>query len=279
MLPLVYIIVLNWNGKSDTVECLHALRNITYTNYKIIVVDNASTDGSVEAIRAEFSDAEIIVNNENLRYAGGNNVGIKYALQNGADYVLLLNNDTIVEKKFLAELVQRAENDKRVGIAGSKIYYYGDKNRLWYAGGIIEWKKGWISHRGIRELDTQQYNMDSETDYITGCCMLVRRNVIEQIGILDEAYFIYGEDADWCMRVKNANFRLMYIPSSVVWHKVSVSSGGNFSWFKNWNKLKSNIRFFWRYAKWHHLFIIPFFMAINVIFSFQKAKKETKAIS
>jgi len=273
LFPLVYIIILNWNGKTDTIECLHSLQTISYPNYKIIIVDNASGDGSVQALRSEFPTLEIIENQKNLRFAGGNNIGLRYALEKNAEYVLLLNNDTIVEKNFLFELVHCAENDERVGIAGAKIYYYTEKNKIWYAGGKIAWNIGWISHRGIRETDFNQYYQEEETDYVTGCCMLLRRNLIEEIGLLDEAYFIYGEDADWCMRAKNNGYKLMYVPTAKLYHKVSISSGGNFSWFKNWNKLKSNFRFFFRYAKWYQIALLPFAMVIKVTISFIHARK------
>jgi GT2 family glycosyltransferase len=249
------------------------LQTISYPNYKIIVVDNASGDGSVQALRSEFPTIDIIENQKNLRFAGGNNIGLRYALEKNAEYVLLLNNDTIVEKNFLFELVHCAENDERVGIAGAKIYYYTERNKIWYAGGKIEWNIGWISHRGIRETDFNQYDQEEETDYVTGCCMLLKRNLIEKIGVLDEAYFIYGEDADWCMRAKNNGYKLMYVPTAKLYHKVSISSGGNFSWFKNWNKLKSNFRFFFRYAEWYQLVLLPFAMVIKVSISFIRARK------
>ena len=138
MLPLVYIILVNWNGKRDTLECLESLRSISYSNFKILVVDNASNDGSVEAIRQQFQHVEVICNKENLRFAGGNNVGILHALKNSADYVLLLNNDTVVKKNFLSELINIAESDTTIGMTCSKIYYYFDKQLLWFAGGVIE---------------------------------------------------------------------------------------------------------------------------------------------
>jgi GT2 family glycosyltransferase len=270
--PLVYVIVLTWNGKEDTLECLRSLQEVEFRNFKILVVDNASADGTSDAITALFPDVHVIVNKENLRFAGGNNVGIRYALEQGADYVLLLNNDTVVDKHFLTFLTDIAKTSPDIGMVGPKIYYNADRQRLWYAGGTIVWWKGIISHIGIREIDHGQYDEQQETDYITGCCVLVRRSVIEKIGMLDERYFIYGEDADWCVRATRKGFKLLYVPASRIWHKVSVSAGGHLSWFKNWNKFKSTIRLFARYAVWYQWITIPFGLSMSIIMSIVKVR-------
>jgi len=279
LLPLVYIILVNWNGMRDTLECLQSLEQVSYSKFKILVVDNASSDGSVEEISKQYPKVEFICNKENLRFAGGNNVGIEYALKQKAEYVLLLNNDTTVEKNFLSELVNAFENNANVGIAGAKIFYFSDKKRIWYAGGRVNLKTGITSHRGIRHIDNEQFNKTEETDYITGCCMLLKREVIDEVGMLDESYFIYGEDADWCLRAKKVGYKLLYVPSAIVYHKVSVSSGGHFSWFKNWNKLKSSLRLLVRYAKWYYWFIIPITFPIGVLASYFKAKNELKLLA
>lgn len=271
--PLVYIILVTWNRKDDTLECLRSLKKISYPRYRILVVDNASADGTQEAVRSEFPDVEYIYNQRNLRYGGGNNVGIRHALDCGAEYLLLLNNDTTVASDFLTQLVDAAEKNPIVGMAGPKIYFYDQPNRIWYAGGKISWWQGWLSHRGIREIDTGQYNREEPTDFITGCCILARKNVIENIGLLDESYFIYGEDVDWCLRARNAGFTLLYVPNANVWHKLSVSTGGHLSWFKNWNKLKSQLRLMARYAKPYHWLTIPFGIFVNVALSYFRVKK------
>jgi GT2 family glycosyltransferase len=265
--PRVYIVVLTWNGKADTLECLQSLRHLTYSNARILVVDNASEDGTADAVRSSFPANELIVNNSNLRFAQGNNVGIEYSLKRGADYVLLLNNDTTVEPEFLTRLVEVAQNDRLVGIAGPKIYYHGHQEQIWSAGGKIDWWRGWISHIGIRETDENQCNTLREVDYVTGCCMLVKREVIDAVGTLDEKFYLYGEDVDWCIRARQAKFKVVYVPSSHIWHKVSASSEGNLSWFKNWNKLKSQVRLMARYARWYHWSTIPAAMIFNIILS------------
>jgi len=271
--PLVYIVVLSWNGKEDTLECLKSLKAITYPNHRVLMVDNASTDGTEDAVRSAFPGVELIVNKTNLRYAGGNNVGIRHAIAKGSDYVLLLNNDTTVKPDFLNNLVSAAEAVSGAGMAAPKIYYYDAPERIWYAGGKISWWEGWISHIGVHETDLGQYDLQAETEYITGCCMLVKRSVIEEVGLFDEMYFIYGEDSDWSIRASRAGYKLLYVPSAVIWHKLSVSSGGHLSWFKNWNKLKSQLRLMSRYAKPYHWLTIPFGMIYNVMLSYLRVKR------
>lgn len=270
--PLVYIIVLTWNGKVDTLECLKSLESLTYSNYKIVVVDNASEDSTSEAVRQLYSSVHVIKNTHNFRFAGGNNIGIEFALENNADYILLLNNDTIADKNFLSYLIESIEKDKTVGMAGPKIYFHSDPKRIWYAGGKINWWSGSVSHLGVREIDNGKFEKLRYTDYVTGCALLVKRKVVEKIGMLDESYFIYGEDADWSLRTVRSGYKLLFVPQAILWHKVSVSTGGHFSWFKNWNKLKSQIRFMKRYAKIYHWFTIPILMPLSIVLSIMNLK-------
>jgi hypothetical protein len=251
------------------------LKKIIYNNYKVLVVDNASSDGTKEEVQKCFPEVEYVLNPTNLRFAGGNNVGIDYTLSKGADYILLLNNDTTVAENFLDELVNTASRNSNIGIVGPKMYYHGDPNRIWYAGGKIEWWKGWLSHIGVREIDNGQYDQTKETDFISGCCFLTRREVVDKIGMLDTSYYIYGEDVDWCIRAFRAGYRLMFEPKAKIWHKLSVSTGGHLSWFKNWNKLKSQLRIMFGYAKWYHYFTFPVGIFINVSASFIKYNKKT----
>ncbi len=272
--PLVYIIVLTWNGKEDTIECLNSLKKVIYDNFKLLVVDNASSDGTKEEVQKQFSDVEYILNATNLRFAGGNNVGIEYALSKNADYTLLLNNDTTVDPNFLAELVTTAESDNQIGIVGPKMYYYNEPHRIWYAGGKIEWWKGWISHIGVREIDNGQYDQTKGTDFVSGCCILVKREVVEKVGMLDTAYYIYGEDVDWCARASRAGFQIIFEPTAKIWHKLSVSTGGHLSWFKNKNKLKSQLKLMSRYANWYNWLTIPCGMIFFAIKGFLNSSKK-----
>ncbi len=250
--PLVWIIIVNWNGRDDTLACLASLKKITYRNYKIILIDNASTDGSVEAIRRDFPEVEIIENSENRRFAAANNQGIERALAAGAELVLLLNNDTEVAPDFLDEMVHAARSNPEIGMVGPKIFYYYDRQRIWFAGGEISLWKGRTAHRGLRRLDGDEWNTPCETDYITGCALLVTRGCIQKTGMLDESYFIYSEDADWCMRARRAGFKCWFVPTAHVWHKISASSGGGLTAFKAYHKVRSNFLFFKRFARWWH---------------------------
>lgn len=273
-IPRVSIIILNWNGWRDTIECLESVYGITYPNYDVIVVDNGSKNDSVTKIReyaegklgvissffrysgdnkplhyieysreetegggmkeAEIADLPpwrrivLIKNPENSGFAEGNNIGIKYALKVlNPEYVLLLNNDTVVEKNFLNELVGVAESDKGIGFVGPKTYYYdyyGRTDVINFAGGRLVIWKGKSAHIGVNEIDKGQYNTVTDVDYVEGSCLLARRKVLELVGLLDPVYFLYWEEADWCIRVKKAGSRLVYAPKSKIWHKISASS-------------------------------------------------------
>lgn len=263
--PLVYIIILNWNGKQDTIECLDSLQKITYRNSEICVVDNGSTDGSVAVLRKNFPDLKIIANKANVRFARGNNIGIEYALKQGAEYVLLLNNDTVVEPDFLSKLIEVADASQEAGLVGPKIYYYDAPDLIWSAGGRISFWKGKIAHRGLRRKDSDKFNEVARVDYLTACAVLARRAAIEKVGLLDASYYIYGEDADWCERMQRAGYKLLYVPGARVWHKISSASGGGMTSFKIVHKVKSNFMFFRKYARWYHWLTIPFCVSAETI--------------
>ncbi|MFQ5864019.1 MAG: glycosyltransferase family 2 protein [bacterium] len=262
---LVHVIILNWNGKHDTLECLRSLEKVAYPNFRICLVDNASSDGTIEAVREHFPDVKIIINSENLRFARGNNIGLQHALEHGADYVLLLNNDTIVDPLLLQELVNVAESNANIGMVGPKIYHYDQPNLIWSAGGDISFWQGKIAHRGLRKVDAPKYNRISEVDYLTACALLIRKEVIQKVGLLDPSYFMYTEDADWCERTRRAGYKLFYVPSAKVWHKISATSGGGLTSFKAFHKVKSSFLFFTKYARWYHWLTIPFFVSMSTL--------------
>ncbi len=262
--PLVFVILVNWNGKSVTLDCLDSLTKISYGNFRIVVVDNASTDGSPQEIRQRFPDVVVLVQKENLRFAGGNNVGMKYALEQKAELLCLLNNDTTVERDLLTHLVARIRADRHIGMVAPKIYYHSEPDRIWFAGGEISMWTGTMKHTGIRETDTGHYEHSAEIDYATGCCMLTTREVIEKVGMFDETYFMYTEDADLSMRIRRAGYTIMFEPKAKIWHKLSVASGGHLSLFKMKNKFLSNLRFFFRYATVPQRLVFPWMnIAVN----------------
>jgi len=246
MFPKVFIIILNWNNWPDTLECLESLKNNDYPNYQVVIIDN----GSTEKPTVPDSKVKIIYNKENLGFSGGNNIGIKYALEKGADYILLLNNDTIVAKDFLSEMIKVTEKDKKIGMIGPKIYFYGDKNRIWFAGGQVNWLYNQGQMRGYNKIDKGQYDSPEETDYITGCCLLIKKKVIEKIGLMSKDYFLYYEDTDWSLKVQQAGFKCLFVPRAKIWHKGSKSSlVGSPSYI--YYHIRNGLILAQRYAPWY----------------------------
>lgn len=216
-LPSVSIIILNWNGKEDTIECLNSLKHITYPNYAIILVDNGSTDGSVKCFNELYPEIEIVENKKNLGFAEGNNVAVRTAVKEGTDYILLLNNDTVVDSDFLTELVKVLEKDPTIGIVGPTVYYYNEKSRIQSAGGKICWYKGETPH--LTDKKNIKINEIRDVDYIVGCALLVKCELFEKVGYLNKNYFAYWEETDWCVRAKRAGYRVVHVPMAKVWHK------------------------------------------------------------
>lgn len=222
--PRVSVIVLNWNGLDLTKECLDSLQKVSYPNLEVILVDNGSLDGSQGYFRENYPWVRLIENSRNLGFAGGNNVGMRSALKGDVDYILLLNNDTVVDPRFIDELVEKGESRADIGVLCPKIYYYDDPDIIWYAGGSISLLRGASRHFGFREIDMGQHDTPREVNFVTGCAFFIKRAVIEKIGLLDEAFFIYSEDADWSTRAVKAGYRCWYVPASRIWHKEGMSS-------------------------------------------------------
>lgn len=267
------IIILNWNGWKDTLECLESLYQVDYPAFDVIIVDNDSKDDSIKKIREyckgeinvkskffqydpnnkpikifEYSEEEIktaikdvkdiseissnrklilIKNDSNHGFAGGNNIGTVYALNSlKSDYVMLLNNDTIVDKDFLKELVKVAESKSKIGFTGPKSYYYdfnGNSNVINFAGGKIYMEKGCTQSTGLDEIDEGQYNEIRTVDYVEGSCILAKKEILKEIGLLDPNYFAYWEETDLCTRGYKSGYTSVYVPKAKIWHKVSSS--------------------------------------------------------
>jgi GT2 family glycosyltransferase len=220
---VVYIIILNWNGLKDTLECVGSCLKLDYPIFEIVIVDNGSDDGSENILRESFPSIRLIQTGANLGYAGGNNAGIRHALEGGADYIWLLNNDTTVDANALTELVKIAETNPSIGMVGSKILSYLQPTVLLYAGGRADLAVGETEHIGYGSEDRGQFDLGGDTGYITGCSLLVKRRVIEETGLMNEAYFLYYEETEWCTKARRKGYRLIYAPESVVYHKESVS--------------------------------------------------------
>jgi GT2 family glycosyltransferase len=224
--PKVTAVIVNWNGLKDTIECIESLMKIDYSNYDIIVIDNGSlTEEEPRKLKETFDSnnvrLKVVELKRNLGFANANNIGIRIALQNGAEYVLLLNNDTIVDPKFLKEMINAAKKDHKIGVLGPKMYYYDDRNRLWYAGGKVNM---YFTHtQDAGKLDIGQYESTKLVDYVAGACMLIRKNVFRNIGLLPRDYFLGWEDIDFCIAAKRNGYCCMFVPNSYIWHKVSSS--------------------------------------------------------
>lgn len=225
MMPQVMVLILNWNGLDDTLACLASLRQIDCPDCRVLVVDNGSDDGSPTIIRERFPAVRVVENGENLGFTGGNNVGLRYALESDADFVLLLNNDTEVAPDVLSRLVAAARADPSVGIVGPTVYYHERPERIWSAGGAIDWRRGETTMVGLNERDTGQFGLEPRpVDFVTGCALLVKREVVERIGLLDERFFAYYEEAEWCVRARQAGFRIWHVPRAKVWHKIPLDA-------------------------------------------------------
>ena len=189
--PLVSIIILNWNGLTDTIKCLDSVKKITYVNYKIIIVDNGSRNNDCQKIKEKYGDTiKLMCNEKNLGFTGGNNVALKQIIkENKSKYILLLNNDTEVKKNFLNILVEYSENNKQAGIIGPKIYYWQKNNIIQSVGGKISWYTGKVKNIGHLQKDNGQYDNIQEVDYVPGCALLIKAELINKIGLLDEKFF------------------------------------------------------------------------------------------
>lgn len=274
MNSIVSIIILNWNGWQDTIECIESLNQINYPYYNVIILDNNSKDNSIKKIKEycrgklqikskffkynpknkpikilEYYENELLTLNEitekfqylppnrklilikndkNYGFAEGNNIGIRFALKVlNTDYILLLNNDTVVDKNFLNELVKNAEIDFKIGLLGPKIYYYdfnGKNDVINFAGGNLNLWKGTSKHIGKDEFDHNQYDQIKFIDFVDGSCFLVKKRLLEKIGFLNPNYFTYWEENDLCMRGFRAGYSCLYVPNSRIWHKISKST-------------------------------------------------------
>ena len=237
--PSVWIIVLNWNRPQDTLQCVSSLRLLDYPSYRILIVDNGSTDDSVEQFR-ELTGVELLVSEENAGFGVGNNLGIEYALAHGAEYTLLLNNDTTVSPSLISNLVRIAEADAQIGIVGPTIYYAGDPSQVWFSG--MRFRFGLYVIRVGPRLGKQRAAIEV-VDFVSGCGMLVRRELWNNVGLFDPRFFMYYEDLDLCVRAAKAGYRIVSTTQAHMWHALSASTGGPDSPMKQYYQVKSTFLF------------------------------------
>lgn len=215
--PRVAIIIINWRNVADTLRCLRSVYASDYPNYIVIVVDNGSKDSSTSTIRQNYPNLILLENEDNAGYTGGNNLGIKYALEQGIDYIFLLNDDAIVASDTLSTLVRAAQSDSKTGFWGPIILSLEAPNQIISAGGVL--RPIWSPHyQGVGATNQSQFDTIQEVDYLSGCALLISRAVIERIGALDDRFFAYCEDIEWCYRAKAKGFRAVLVPQARVWH-------------------------------------------------------------
>ena len=226
--PRIVVIVLTWNGREDTLACLESLQAVDYPNWEVLVVDNGSVDGTVAAIRAGYPRTTVIDIGKNLGFTGGNNVGIKAALDRGPEFILLLNNNTVVASDLLHAFARTADKHPEAGVFGAKIYFFSDPQRLWWAG--APWKpEALLSFESLESgaLDNgTDFEQVQEIAYACGCAMFFRAAVARAVGLLDDRFFILYEEIDWCFRARRAGFGSVFAPTAKVWHKISMTFGG-----------------------------------------------------
>jgi hypothetical protein len=226
-IPKVFLIILDWNGLKDTCECLESVKKIDYPNYEVIVVDNGSTDGSCQVIPQRFPWVKLICNQRNEGFARGNNIGIGYALNQNADFILLLNNDTVVDPQILSHFIQAAKKYPQAKIFGPKIYCYQEPNKIWCIGARWDEDKMDFHIIGYGVVDDGfTLNEVEEVDIVIGAAIFFDTKIINKIGFFDERFFVMHEETDWCFRARKAGYHCLFIPQAKIWHKVGASYGG-----------------------------------------------------
>ena len=248
MNPLVYILILNWNEKDLTIDCLKSLANVIYDNYKILIVDNGSNDNSVNMIKNQYPNVEILQLEKNVGYAAGNNAGFDHIKNNNPGYVIYLNNDTIVDPNFIEPLVKPLMENSGIYQSVPKIFYADYPNTIWYAGGKVNLWLGLVSHKGIRKEDNNSFNQLEYIDYATGCCFCMRYDDYDKLGGFDTSFPMYGEDVDLSLRIRVMGKKVLFVPKSQIWHKVSASIGGELSIIKLKRKLRGLIKLFCKHT-------------------------------
>jgi len=256
--PTVAVVIPTWNRRDDLLTCLESIEAMGYPQLHVIVVDNGSTDGTAEAVRVNFPKAELIRSEENLGFAAGCNLGLRRVLQLTAEYVLLLNNDVIVASDMMERLVEAALTHPEVGLFGPSVWYHDEPHRLWSAG---------YRCRPVTLSDQPpQGNPEGAEPYFVdtlyGCGLLIRREVLETVGLLDERFFMYYEDKDLCLRARAAGWKLLMVPAARVWHKVSESTSGSNDLgtpFQKYHMARSSVVFFAKHTpRWLWPVIVPY---------------------
>jgi len=267
--PKVSIIILNWNRAEDTIKCFESFPKLQYPNYELIVVDNGSTDDSVKRIKAQFSDITLIEAVKNLGYTGGNNAGIKYAIDNKAEYILIVNNDTeVVNLTFLQEMVDKMEEKPLIGIMGPKVLNPGGhvQDTILFAPTLLNCVKESLGLR-LGTKKPKDYSIPQQVEAVSGVCWLIRRKVIEDIGLLDEDYFMYAEEQDYCYRAQKAGWKIMYYPVESIMHYKESDDKNNERNYRQYIYARRNLVLFLHkhFGFWQALLLATLFIISNIL--------------
>lgn len=216
--PLLFVVVLTNNRRDDTLACLDSLQRSDYQNMKIILLENLSMADAAGEVEHNLPNVQTIRLHENLGYAGNNNIGIRAALEQGAEWILVLNDDTVLDPSCLSLLIEVAEREPRIGVLGPMVYHFDEPQIIQTAGGSLG--RSWmIRHLGQDQHDRGQFDTVREVDWISGCAILVRGALVEEIGMLDADYFLYWEEVEWCVRARKKGWRICHVPQAKLWHK------------------------------------------------------------
>lgn len=266
--PKVSIIILNYNGAEDTKKCLYSFLKLQYPNYELIVVDNGSTDNSVKIIKERFPNITLIEGVKNLGYSGGNNLGIKYCIERGSEYVLIVNNDTeLVNPYFLHEMIKKMGEDTSIGIIGPRVLNPGNQvqDTILFIPSLFNCVKKYFSLRfGIKK---PNYYISKQVDAVSGVCWLIKMRVIEEIGLLAEDYFMYGEEQDYCFRAKKAGWKILYYPVESILHYKETTDKNRERSHKEYIYGRKNLVLFLckHYGFWQALLLANFFIISNYL--------------
>ncbi len=257
------VVILNMNGREVLIDCLASLRESRWRDFFVIVVDNGSTDDSVETVRRDFPEVEILANETNAGFTGGNNQGMRRALERGARALLLLNNDTVADGGFLGAMMDALDSAADVGAATPKILFHSHPDRIWCAGGDYSLWRGLVRHRGLRrKKDDPRHSFATDVGFVTGCALCVKRAAVEAVGLLDDDLFIYNEDGDYSLRLRAAGWRIRYTPEAVLWHREGWDSRRASGQKRRLHLCTRNIlRVHRKHRKWYHMITFaPFFL-------------------
>ena len=221
---MVAIIIVNWKNYDDTRDCLHSLYETNHSYFNIIVVDNESQVKPLEKLKKRSPKITVLPQKTNLGFTGANNIGIKHGLSLGAEYVMLLNNDTIIPKNFIDPLLNTLQSTPQIAAVQPKIMFHNHPDRIWNAVGIYYPLNASTKTIGYNKLDTEKYNKPRYVDWITGCCILIKAKIKTEVGLLNNHFFAYYEDVDWSLRIRKLGYLLAYNPSLPIYHKISASS-------------------------------------------------------